>query len=139
MSADTHEKERKQGADRGAPLSEWIVAIVSSVLVLGMLVFTLAEAFRRPGGPARMSVQVDSVVRINEGYLALISLRNDGGETAASVQVHGELRLGAERVEESQVTLDYVPVGADRNAALHFRHDPAAHRLLVRVVGFTPP
>lgn len=139
MSPDAQERERNQGGHRGAPLSEWIMAIVSSVLVLGMLAFTLAEAFRRPGGPARMSVQVDSVVRINEGYLALISLRNDGGETAASVQVHGELRSGAERVEESQVTLDYVPVGADRSAALNFRNDPAAHRLVVRVVGFTPP
>lgn len=124
---------------RGAPLSEWIVAAVSTVLVLGMLVYLLAEGFRRPHRPAALAIRTDSIVAAPAGYLVMITVRNDGGETAANVLVHAEVGGGGQAVEESEVTVDYVPVGAERNASLHFTSDPRKHPLTVRVSGFTPP
>lgn len=130
---------RGSGQQGGAPLSEWIVAVVSGLLVLGMLGYLLAEGFRRPDGPAVVTVRPDSVVPVPDGYLLMITLQNDGGDTAADVIVRGELREGGEIVEESEATVDFVPVGAERGAALHFERDPAGRDLSVRIRGFVPP
>ena len=137
-------REERGGHDGGdhalkAPLSEWIVAGVSALLVLAMLVYTAAEGLRRPGGAAVLTVTADSVVTNDGAYVVMFTLTNDGGETAASVHVHGALRRNEAPVEESEVVLDYVPAGARRRGALQFRRAPAAHELILRVTGFSPP
>lgn len=137
----------KEGGDRqgdghrrgGAPLSEWVVAAVSTLLVLGMLVYLLSEGFRRPERPPSLSIRTDSIVDAPAGYLVMITLRNDGGETASNVLVHAEVVEAGGETEESEVTVDYVPVGATRSASLHFTNDPRQHPLTVRISGFMPP
>jgi uncharacterized protein (TIGR02588 family) len=129
----------REGGRLQAPLSEWIVASVSTLLVLGMLFYLLSEGIRRPQQPAALVIRTDSIVEAPAGYLVMITLRNDGGETAANVLVHAEVASGAQKVEESEVTVDYVPVAAERSASLQFTNDPRQHRLTVRISGFMPP
>jgi uncharacterized protein (TIGR02588 family) len=66
-------------------------------------------------------------------------VKNDGNETAAGVHVEGELRADTGSVEKSGVTLDYVPAGARRKAALWFTYDPRTLSLRVRPTGHDVP
>jgi uncharacterized protein (TIGR02588 family) len=126
-------------ASSRAPLSEWIVAGLSTLLVLAALCFMLREALTRPDIPAVISIRTDSIIAVPAGHLVMFTLRNDGGETAARVNVQGTLSLEGETVEESEATIDYLPVEARRSASLMFRADPAVHRLELRVMGFDAP
>jgi uncharacterized protein (TIGR02588 family) len=122
-----------------APLSEWVVAGVSALLVLAMLAYTVTEGLRRPKGSAVVTVTADSVVKNDAGHVVMFTLTNDGDDTAASVHVHGALWSDGRQLEESEVVLDYVPLGAQRTGSLQFRGDPAGHELIVRVTGFSAP
>jgi uncharacterized protein (TIGR02588 family) len=121
------------------PLVEWVAAGISSVLVLAMLGYTLREALTGPSGPPSLSVHVDSVVPTAGHYLVMFTVRNEGGETAAAVTVHGALLRGDSTLEESDASVDYVPIGGFRIGGVAFTADPQRDSLELRVGGFQAP
>ena len=121
------------------PLVEWVAAGVSSVLVLAMLGYTLREALTEPSGPPALSVHADSVVPTAGRYLVMFTVRNEGGETAAAVTVHGALLRGDSVLEESDASVDYVPIGGFRIGGVAFTADPGRDSLELRVGGFQTP
>lgn len=125
-------------ANSAAP-AEWIVGVISALLVLGALAFIAANAVSKRNGLPILSIQTDSVVQAPGAHLVMFTVRNDGSETAATVQVSGALTRGDETVEESQATLDFVPEGATRRGSLQFTEDPRSHTLELRVTGFAFP
>ena len=125
---------------RGAasPL-EWVVAGLSTVLVLGAAGFLLRDAVEAPPTPARITVEVDSVVPAGEGFLVEFRARNEGHTTAAGLTVEGEVQDDSGAVEKSQVTLDYVPARGTRKGGLFFTRDPRRGRLELRPQGYGRP
>jgi uncharacterized protein (TIGR02588 family) len=121
------------------PLVEWLAAGVSAVLVLAILGYTLREALTGPNGPPSLTVQADSVVPTAGHYLVMFTVRNDGGETAAAVTVHGALQRGDSTLEESDASVDYVPIGGYRVGGVAFTADPRRDSLSLRVGGFETP
>lgn len=121
------------------PLVEWIAAGVSAILVLAMLAYTLREALTGPDGPPSLTVRADSVVPTAGHYLVLFTVRNDGGETAAAVTVHGALLRGDSTLERSDASVDYVPIGGYRIGGVAFTGDPRRDSLELRVGGFETP
>src|ERR671914_2542412 len=109
------------GRDKGgkAPLrsapdtsaSEWIVAAVSALLVLGVIGFLVYDGMVSPQTPPDVRVEVDSIHQAGPGFLVLLRARNDGHNTAADVIIEGELMADSGRVEASETTIDYVPAG----------------------------
>lgn len=118
---------------------EWAIAALSAAMVLLLAGFLLYDALTRIDSPPDLSVRQDSVVARSAGHLAAVTVANDGGRTAASVHVRGELMLGDSVLETSDATIDYVPVGARRNAGLQFERDPAGHTTRIRVIGYEEP
>src|SRR5690606_22136101 len=133
------EGPRDGGRAGNTPAAEWIVAAVSTALVLAMLGYTLYEALSRREGPAIILVRSDSIVTTPAGHLVMFTLRNDGGETAAQVHVRGALERNGATVEESQATVDFVPVDAERSGVLQFETNPNGATVRVRVTGFDKP
>lgn len=127
------------GAFDHAPLSQWIAATLASLLVLAILGYTLREGLTRPGRPPVLHVETDSIVTTAAGHLVLFTVRNEGGTTAAAVQVRGRIAGDAGRAEEAAATIDFVPIGAGRSAGLQFESDPEGLPLDLRVVGFSHP
>jgi uncharacterized protein (TIGR02588 family) len=130
-----------QGTHAGSHTSrpEWIVAIISTILVLFVLGYTTYEGLTRGSAPPLLHVQVDSVVQTGEVYVVAFSIGNEGDATAAGVQVEGTLRDGDAVLERSDVRFDFVPVDAVRSGALLFTRDPRQHALRVRPVGYERP
>ena len=139
------EKKRQNRLLRGrpghphTPLVEWVAAAVSSVLVLGLLGYTAWEAFTRDGEPPLIEVRADSVVAAPNGFLVMFTARNDGGQTAAALNVVGTLKTNTTTVEESAATIDFLPLGGERRGGLFFTRDPRQLLLELRAAGFDTP
>ena len=119
--------------------AEWIVAIASAALVLGVLGFLIYDGMRSPRTPPELTVEVDSIQTAGPGYLVLFRARNVGRTTAAGVSVEGELEADTGRVETSETTIDYVPAEGEQRGGLYFRQDPRRLRLKLRAHGYREP
>ena len=135
-------KGRGDAPIKSAPttsVAEWIVAIASAALVLGVLGFLIYDGVRAPRTPADVTIEVDSIQTAGPGYLVLFRARNSGRSTAAGVVVEGELEVDTGRVETSETTLDYVPAEGEQRGGLYFRQDPRRLRLRLRAQGYRDP
>lgn len=130
---------RQEGkATRTSPW-EWVLAAVSAALVLGAIGFMLHEAFSTPSTPPEITIEPGAVSRAGEGYVVEFRAHNRGHTTAQSLVVEGELKSGTGTVEKAQVTIDYVPAHAAREAGFFFSHDPREHTLEIRPRGYDRP
>jgi uncharacterized protein (TIGR02588 family) len=118
---------------------EWIVAIASAALVLGVLGFLIYDGVRSPRTPPDVTIEVDSIKTTGQGYLVLFRARNLGRTTAAEVLVEGELEADTGKVETSETTIDYVPAEGEERGGLYFRQDPRRLRLKLRAHGYREP
>ena len=135
-------KRRGDAPIKSAPttsVAEWIVAIASAALVLGVLGFLIYDGVRAPRTPADVTIEVASIQTAGPGYLVLFRARNSGRSTAAGVVVEGELEVDTGRVETSETTLDYVPAEGEQRGGLYFRQDPRRLRLRLRAQGYRDP
>ena len=120
-------------------MAEWIVAIASAALVLGVLGFLIYDGVRAPRTPPDVTIEVDSIQTAGAGYLVLFRARNSGRSTAADVLVLGELEADSGRVETSETVIDYVPAEGEQRGGLYFRQDPRSLRLRLRAQGYRDP
>ena len=118
--------------------AEWGVALLGLLLVVGAVAFLLLDAVRSDGAPPDVAVRADSVTPAGGGYLVRFTAVNRGRQTAAGVEVVGELRDAA-GVETRRVTLDYVPGRSARRGGLFFRRDPRRAALQLRAEGYQEP
>lgn len=127
------------GSGSETSASEWIVAALSAVLVLGAIGFMLYEAASEPASPPDIIIQVDSIVRTGTGYVVEFEARNRGQTTAAGLTISGELRSDTGTVATSDVTIDYVPADGTRRGGLFFSENPRLYRLEIRPEGYDRP
>jgi uncharacterized protein (TIGR02588 family) len=118
---------------------EWVVAIISGILVLLVLGYTTYDGITRNGAPPLLQVQVDSVTQTEQGFMVAFTVSNRGDETAADVHIEGVVQSGDAVLERSAARLDFVPIDAQRSGALLFTRDPRRHALHVRTAGFQRP
>lgn len=118
--------------------AEWAVAVLGLLLVVGAVAFLLLDAVRSDGAPPDLAVRADSVTPAGGGWLVRFTAVNRGRQTAAGVDVVGELRDAA-GVETHRVTLDYVPGRSARRGGLFFARDPRGAALQLRAEGYQEP
>ena len=130
--------QRKEGPAR-TPAAEWIAAGLGLALTLAVLGYSLWEGVAGANGPPEMRVVAGRVVATKGGYVTPIQVRNTGGETAASVEVRGELEIAGQPPEERRASFAYVPAGGEVAGGLVFAHDPREGRLTLSVEGYETP
>ena len=132
----------KDGDDR-IPVIEWIVAAVGLLMLLGTLGFLVRSATAGDKSPPRVTVQVDSISSSTNptGFLVQFRAINQGGTTAATVGITGELKEGdGDGTLESRSTeLDYLPAHSTRLGGFFFTLDPRLHRLTLSSTGYQKP
>jgi uncharacterized protein (TIGR02588 family) len=133
------EAGKDRGAIKDAPLWMWGIALLGLALVLGSIVFMLYEAAAGDSSPPDVAVRVDSILPTRNGFLVGIRVVNEGGSTAEGLTVEGELRRGAESVETSNTTIEYVPSHSEREGGLFFTSDPRQYELRLRAKGYEKP
>ena len=133
----TQTKKRKQ---ENIPAAEWAVAALGAALVAIALIVLVGDALRGDSEAAAITFTVDTVIVSPAGYLAKVTARNSGSETAAGLVIHGVLH-GADgaAVETSEPVLDYLPGRSTRAIAFMFTRDPALHRLSVAARAYQAP
>lgn len=113
---------------------EWIIAAVAAVLVLGLVLFLAYEAVTQMGGEPDISLEVVKIVETGQTHVVVVSVINDGGATAADVEL--EARSGT---EESHVVLAYSPAQSVREVSMVFSQAVAAQDIALRVLGYVDP
>jgi uncharacterized protein (TIGR02588 family) len=128
----------KDGESDTPPL-EWAIACVGLMLVVTSVGFLLYKAIWKEASPPQITVRVISIVPVQNGYLVQFETMNSGGSTAEGVVIGGELRRGAERVESSQTTVDYLPSNSKKAGGLFFTQDPRQFDFHARALGYEDP
>ena len=122
-----------------APVWMWVIGFLGLVLVLGSIVFALYEAVVGDSSPPDVTVEVESIVPAQSGFLVEFRVFNVGGTTAAGLTIEGELQNGTEIVETSDTTIEYVPSHSERAGGLFFIEDPRQYELQLRATGYETP
>ncbi len=126
------QNEPQSPADRATKL-QWVIAAVSSVLVLLLVGSLVLDAITQSGGEPVLRAQVMSVNEDRDGY-AVVEVRNDGRATAASVEIEGV--AGPLR---ARAVLDYSPAHSTQEVTLVFPEVVALGQVEVRILGFAEP
>jgi uncharacterized protein (TIGR02588 family) len=137
-SADRAERDGHETPETTSAL-EWVVAGIGALLVMFAVGYMVHFAMTRPEGPPAVVLEVTAVSRTSAGYLVRFKATNTGHSTGAGIVVTGELSRDGEAVEESEMTLDYLPQDSERQGGLFFTEDPAAHELVLRAQGYAEP
>lgn len=135
---ETKEKREKQA--KGPSLLEWIAAAIGALLVIGTLTFIGLEALAtKDGSPPILQVTPVSVASEGGSHVVQVKVTNSSSQTAAAVQIQGELRRGGQALETSNATLSYVPAQSEQMAGLLFTLDPRRYSIQVRATGYEEP
>ncbi len=118
---------------------EWIVAAAGLVLVVGTIGFMLYQAFTATDTPPGFKTNVERIDQTDSGFVVVFKVINEGEQTAAGVEIEGELRRGAESVETSSVTIDYAPSKSELKGGLFFKNNPREFQLEIRAKGYSEP
>lgn len=126
-------------ATEGTSPLEWLIAAVSSLVVLATIAFLIHEKIDDAGLPPLIEIVTDTIIEFSGGYIVELSIGNSGNATAAQVGIEGSLHLGDSTIETSSATIDYIPAKSRRRAALIFTHDPRRSELRLRPIGYAYP
>jgi uncharacterized protein (TIGR02588 family) len=118
---------------------EWVTAAVSALVILGVAGYLLYDGLTRSAEAPDIRVKIVAIIPQAQGYNVQIEVSNHHDASAASIEIVGQLRASGQTVEESHVTVDYVPAGGSRPAGLYFSSDPRKHLLTVRPAGYELP
>lgn len=117
--------------------TEWVTFIIASLLI-AILIGLVLLSWSKDKQPPVLSVS-ESEVRAAAGqFYVPFTVENTGGETVESVQVIGELRLGAD-VETGEQQIDFLSGGEAEEGAFIFSRDPRQGDLRLRVASYRLP
>jgi uncharacterized protein (TIGR02588 family) len=120
---------------KAIPALEWVSAALGLAIAIALLGIIGREALSGDnGGIPRLEARIERVEATPGGYVAEIIVTNQGGMTAARVELEGN--AGG---EVSRATIDYVPGHSQAEGGLLFRSDPRRDGLSVRVTGYQLP
>lgn len=121
------------------PWLEWLASGIGFVLVLGIFGVIGWQAFDGATAPPAITVEIENVVPVDDGYRVLFRARNSAGEAAAQVEIEGKVAGVGDEAETSRVVLDYVPGHSSRKGGLFFTRDPRSGALAMRATGYVDP
>ena len=136
MSNDNTKDQEKLD---NAPLWMWGIGLLGLIFILGSIGLALYEAALGDSSPPDVTVQLEDIIPVKNGFLVEFRVINEGGTTAAGLVVEGTLRNGNEIIESSNTTVQYVPSHSERQGGLFFTQDPREYELQLRAMGYETP
>ncbi len=118
---------------------EWLVFAVSLVLVFGTLGYLIFSAATYKKSPPVLLITLGKVQPAAAQFRVPITISNDGGQTAAGVQIEVTLNEGQPDEEKANFTSTYLPRHSQRDGAVLFKSDPRKGQLQARVLGYENP
>lgn len=119
---------------------EWSVFAAASLVLLLVTGIIVAQWVAGSDGPAVIDVTVRQVTQVSDRSWQVDAVAtNIGDETAAQVEVVGELTRPDGTSERSTQTVDFLSPDEQANLVFVFSTDPAAGQLEVRPASFSVP
>lgn len=118
------------------------ITMTISIVILAMVIGLASWASFATGDSApriEVDVSLNEVREEPSGYYVPITITNNGGRTAQSVVVSGELVTDAPQPETAEVTIDFLAGGESETAELVFASDPVSGELTIRPASFLHP
>lgn len=132
---------RKDSKDRnGRPTLEWIVGVVSAIVVVGILAFLSYEALFGDARPPDLVATIDRAETVEGGTLVVVTLSNRGDQAAAEIAVEASVEGDGPKRPPKEIRFDYVASHAVRRGAFVIE-GPAvtAGDVRLRVHGYVEP
>lgn len=117
------------------PVAEWAFAVLSGVLVLGLVAFLGREAVVGGTRSADIVVSIDKIEQVHSGTVVMVTVANRGDKAAASVTVNAS--LASSSAPDKQIEFDYIAAHAVRRGAFLFPHPVTRAVLDIQVGGYT--
>lgn len=120
--------------------AEWVSLSLSSLVlatVIGLVVYLWVSDRRRQ--PPILQVTTTDIREAAKQYYVSFKVFNAGGETAESVQVISELRVGGTVVESGEQTINFLSSQEKAEGAFVFAQDPRQAELVIRVASYRKP
>lgn len=117
------------------------VSFTIACLILGAIISLVLLAWATEGdSPPILLVQtqVGEVREVNGQFYVPYQVTNTGGETAESVQIMGELKIG-DAIESGDQTIDFLSKNEIEEGAFVFSRDPRQGQLSIRVASYKSP
>jgi uncharacterized protein (TIGR02588 family) len=113
---------------------EWAVLALGAVVVTLVLGYLVYLTLNQEKSPPKLQVEVGEPQANPGGYQVEITVKNQGGDTAESVEVEVSLEE-----EKSRFLIDFVPRGSEAQGWVCFTREPRAGQVKARVLGFGVP
>ncbi len=79
------------------------------------------------------------VTLIGDRYLPEFTVYNDGGASAAMVNIAGGLKRDGKTIESASVTFDYVPAHSSASGGMLFARDPRSFQIRLGAKAYMEP
>ena len=132
-----HQADREAPKER-IPVLEWIASALGLMLVVGALGLIVYDAFV-PDTPPQLTAETTCIMPFEGRYLVEVMIRNNGGLTAAQVNVEGTLKQRGKTIEVASTTFDYVPAYSSAEGGLFFTHNPRTYQLQLKANAYQEP
>lgn len=116
---------------------EWSILIFSVAVVAGLVGYLLLAGLS-DRGPALIRAEIaEGAEGPDGGWLAPLTVRNEGGRAAVSIVVEGTAIVDGSE-ESSEVTINLLAAGSEVELTLGYSREPEGE-VQVRVVGYETP
>lgn len=127
----THEE-----SGRSRPALEWIVGMLSAVIVGGLVSFLGYQAVSGGKRPADLAVAVERVEQRYGSTTITFVVTNRGDAAASTVKI---LAAGPEGVPPKHVEFDYIASNAEKRGTLVFSGMSDAKQIKIEIDSYTDP
>jgi uncharacterized protein (TIGR02588 family) len=136
QAKDGQEKDGQEKEKRGKNALEWTIFGLSSLLVLGVLVFLGLEVVHGAKTPPRLEITLGEPVKAGDRMLVPVAVENRGDSTAASVNVEVSRRKSDEKAGFS---FSHLPRGGRRQGWVAFDAPLQKADLEAQILGYEEP
>ena len=130
--AEPHAQQRRSFA-------EWVTFGVAALILVTIASLVIYDWIATPPSPPIISLAQSGEIREVDGqFYVPFTIKNTGGDTAESVQVLAELRIGDE-VEMGEQQIDFLAGDEMAEGAFVFSRNPQEGELVLRVASYKMP
>ncbi|BAZ44869.1 hypothetical protein NIES4102_18860 [Chondrocystis sp. NIES-4102] len=116
------------------------VSLAISLAIMSVIVALICYTWiRGDNNPPILSVTTSETRKVNQQYYVPFTVTNEGGETAESVEVVGELSLKDGTTEAGMQEINFLSRQEQRSGEFIFDRDPQQGELTVRVASYKTP
>lgn len=132
--------DKRQQQRQRILLPEWVTFLISLSILALIVGLVLHIWFTQTDGPPILQVSNTEEIREVQGqFYVPFTVTNNGGETAESIQIIGEIKKNGEVEETGEQEIDFLSAGEKQEGAFIFSRDPRQGNLSVRVGSYKLP